>query len=267
VVVPWAAGVASALGLVAADPSVIEIHAHLVAAADADAAAISTIFDDLAARALDSLGRAAGDDQGVQLQRVIEARYPGQVHQLAVEMPAGELARADLDAAVGRFHELYRATYGIDTQAPVQFVTYRMRAVQPVEKPEPLRDQPAAYTPEPIGTREVFFAENGAHTSVPVYRWEDLARADGFGRVRRWLIAQRLGLLDRLHGAHAVGHELHGGLHPVLARPERRIQRPELAGSVRRPLREEWWRWSAPWCTWLVCRSLRGDRSPGPSPA
>jgi len=174
VVVPWAAGVASALGLVAADPSVIEIHAHLVAAADADPDAITTIFDDLAGRALESLGRDAGDAEGVQMQRVIEARYPGQVHQLAVEMPDRELTRSDLDDAVARFHELYRATYGIDTQAPVQFVTYRMRAVQPVEKPEPLRDQPATYTPEPIGMRDVFFAEKGAHTSVPVYRWEDL---------------------------------------------------------------------------------------------
>ena len=41
---------------------------------------------------------------------------------------------------------------------------------------------------------------------------EHVAHADGFGGVRRWLITQRLWLLDGLHGAHAVGHELHGCL-------------------------------------------------------
>ena len=34
------------------------------------------------------------------IQRVVEARYPGQVHQLAVEVPAGALTRADLDATL-----------------------------------------------------------------------------------------------------------------------------------------------------------------------
>jgi N-methylhydantoinase A len=170
VVVPWAAGVASALGLVAADPSVIEIHAHLVAAATADPAAITAIFDQLAARARTSLG----DVVEVQVQRVIDARYPGQVHQLAVEVPDGVLTRADLDAATDRFHERYLETYGIEMRAPVQFVTYRVRAVVPVDKPEPLRDVPAPSRPDAIGTRAVFFAENGRHVDVPEYRWESL---------------------------------------------------------------------------------------------
>ena len=170
VVVPWAAGVASALGLVAADPSVIEIHAHLVAAATADPAAITAIFDQLATRARTSLGDVAD----VQVQRVIDARYPGQVHQLAVEVPEGALTRADLDAATDRFHGRYLETYGIEMRAPVQFVTYRVRAVVPVDKPEPLRDVPAPSRPDPIGTRAVFFAENGRHVDVPEYRWESL---------------------------------------------------------------------------------------------
>ncbi len=171
VVVPWAAGVASALGLVAADPSVIEIHAHLVAADSADPERLTEIFDGLAARAVVSLDAGAAH---ITMQRVIEARYPGQVHQLAVEVPAGVLTRADIDAAVARFHARYLETYGIDMRAPVQFVTYRLRAVVPVDKPEPLRDRPAPYGPSPVGTRDVFFVENGQHRPVSQYRWENL---------------------------------------------------------------------------------------------
>lgn len=179
VVVPWAAGVASALGLVAADPSVIEIHAHLVAADAADPAELTAVFARLEARAVEALET---DASSLTVQRVIDARYPGQVHQLAVEVPSGALTRADLDAAAERFHDRYRETYGIDMRAPVQFVTMRVRAVVPVEKPEPVRDRPAPTRPEPTGRRSVFFAETGAHADVAEHRWEDLrpgAEVDG----------------------------------------------------------------------------------------
>ena len=79
-------------------------------------------------------------------------------------------------------HDRYLATYGIEMRAPVQFVTMRVHAVVPVEKPEPARDRPAASRPVPTGTRSVFFAETGAHAPVPEHRWEDLrpgAELDG----------------------------------------------------------------------------------------
>ena len=59
-------------------------------------------------------------------------------------------------------------------RAPVQFVTYRLRAVVPVDKPEPLRDRPAPYVASRSATRDVFFVENGQHRPVSQYRWENL---------------------------------------------------------------------------------------------
>lgn len=177
VVVPWAAGVASALGLVAADPSLIEIQAHLVAASDADPVELTAIFDSLADRAIESIG---AEPSTVQFHRVIEARYPGQVHQLAVDLPEGTLQRSDLDAAVAQFHERYLATYGIDMVAPVQFVTCRIRAVSPVQKPEPVRSSLVTSQPTPLGERPVYFAEFGEHRATPVYRWEDAGPGSAF---------------------------------------------------------------------------------------
>ena len=170
VVVPWAAGVASALGLVAADPSVIEIHGQLVAADLADPAVVTAVFDELAERAHVAIGGAGA----IRVQRVIEARYPGQVHQLAVDVADGVLTRGDLEAAVEQFHARYFATYGIAMRAPVQFVTYRVRATQAVEKPAPSRDRPVAYLPEPANLRQVYFVEHAAYAPAPVYRWDDL---------------------------------------------------------------------------------------------
>ncbi|MCU1365796.1 MAG: hypothetical protein JWL72_1893 [Ilumatobacteraceae bacterium] len=172
VVVPWAAGVASALGLVAADPSVIEHHSSVIAAAVADPATVTATFDALAERACAAL--ELDDAADLRLVRTIEARYPGQAHQLPIDMPTGALTRADLDAAVDRFHARYREAYGITSDAPVDFVTYRLRAVLPVDKPEPRREVPEPYSPDAGSRRDVFFAEVGIHRSTPVYRWDEL---------------------------------------------------------------------------------------------
>jgi N-methylhydantoinase A len=157
---------------VAADPSVIEHHTSVIPAAAADPATVTAIFDTLAGRACAAL--ELDDLADVRLLRTIEARYPGQAHQLAIDMPTGALSRADLDAAVDRFHVRYREAFGISSNAPVDFVTYRLRAVLPVDKPEPRRDVPEPYAPDAGSHRDVFFAEVGVHRSAPVYHWDEL---------------------------------------------------------------------------------------------
>jgi N-methylhydantoinase A len=173
VVVPWAAGVASAIGLVAADPTVTHVRTTVVDAVDADPDAINGWFTDLEGRAAKAL-ECEPDD--VTFHRTIDARYPGQVHQLPVPVHAGVLTRADLEDAAERFHGIYLATYGVDARAPVQFVTYRVRAVREVPTPEPRRDAvPTARPAVAVSRREVYFTERDGYVDTPVYRWEQLA--------------------------------------------------------------------------------------------
>jgi N-methylhydantoinase A len=172
VVVPWAAGVASAIGLVAADPTVTQVRTTVIDATDADPDAINGWFTELEGRAAKAL---ECEPEVITFHRTIDARYPGQVHQLGVPVHAGTLTRADLDDAAERFHGIYHSTYGVDARAPVQFVTYRVRAVREVPTPEPRREAiPASLPAVAMGARPVFFAEHDGFVETPIYRWEDL---------------------------------------------------------------------------------------------
>ena len=172
VVVPWAAGVASAIGLVAADPTVTQVRTTVVDANTADPEAINGWFNDLEGRAAKAL---ECEPEVITFHRSIDARYPGQVHQLAVPVHAGVLTAADLADAAERFHGIYHASYGVDARAPVQFVIYRVRAVREVPTPEPRREAtPEARPAIASGARPAFFAEDDGFVDTPVYIWEDL---------------------------------------------------------------------------------------------
>ena len=90
VVVPWAAGVASAIGLVAADPTVTQVRTTVIDATDADPDAINGWFTELEGRAAKAL---ECEPEVITFHRTIDARYPGQVHQLAVPVHAGTLTQ------------------------------------------------------------------------------------------------------------------------------------------------------------------------------
>jgi N-methylhydantoinase A len=172
VVVPWAAGVASAIGLVAADPTVTQVRTTVIDATDADPDAVNGWFTELEGRAAKAL---ECEPEVITFHRTIDARYPGQVHQLGVPVHAGTLTQADLDDAAERFHGIYHSTYGVDARAPVQFVTYRVRAVREVPTPEPRREAtPDSRPAVAMAARPVFFAEHNGFVETPIYRWEDL---------------------------------------------------------------------------------------------
>jgi N-methylhydantoinase A len=172
VVVPWAAGVASAIGLVAADPTVTQVRTTVIDASAADPDSVNEWFTDLEGRAAKAL---ECDLEAITFHRTIDARYPGQVHQLGVPVHAGVLTAADLDDAAERFHGIYHSTYGVDARAPVQFVTYRVRAVREVPTPEPRRvEMPESRPAVAAGSRQAFFSENDGFVETPIYVWEDL---------------------------------------------------------------------------------------------
>jgi N-methylhydantoinase A len=111
--------------------------------------------------------RSECEPEVITFHRTIDARYPGQVHQLGVPVHAGTLTRADLDDAPNGFHGIYHSTYGVDARAPVQFVTYRVRAVREVPTPEPRREATPRHAGGRDGARPVFFAEHDGFVETP----------------------------------------------------------------------------------------------------
>jgi N-methylhydantoinase A len=173
VVVPWAAGVGSAIGLVSSDLTVDLVQTRILDLEDADATPLTQLFEELETRGRDELGDAGAT---FAVTRSADMRFHGQAHQLTVSVPDGPLGDEDLSALSKRFHEVYRQTYGIDADAPAQLVNARVRVVRVVDKLSPRphaiaeRDASVALA----GERPVSFPESGGFTATPVFDWSRL---------------------------------------------------------------------------------------------
>ena len=125
---------------------------------------------------LEARGRAELGDGDFVVTRSADLRARGQAHQLTVELPAGPFGPDALSMFTSRFHDAHRAAYGIDTNAPAQFVNAQVRVVRVVDKltprPEPVVAADAAGAL--AGERPVSFPETGGFAPTPVYRWNRL---------------------------------------------------------------------------------------------
>jgi N-methylhydantoinase A len=173
VVVPWAAGVGSAIGLVSSDLTVDLVQTRILDLEHADATTLTQLFDELEAR-----GRKELDHAGATfvMTRSADMRFHGQAHQLTVSVPDGPLGDEDLSGLAKRFHEVYRQTYGIDADAPAQLVNARVRVVRVVDKLSPRSHQVAERDPNVAlaGERAASFVEVGGFTTTPVFDWSRL---------------------------------------------------------------------------------------------
>ena len=111
VIVPFAAGVASAMGLLTADPRFDLARTFVAALGAAPWEEINALY-----AAMEADGAAQITATGLagqwRTRRLAEVRYAGQGHELSVEIPAGRLGPESL-AAIERAHAaVYASRYG-----------------------------------------------------------------------------------------------------------------------------------------------------------
>jgi N-methylhydantoinase A len=171
VVIPRAAGVASAIGLITSDPTAERILTRLMPAATADPVEVAALFAEIEEQAIRELPGGEGD---LVVERAVEVRFLGQAHQLTVPAPLGPVSKASITEIMQAFVDRYRDTYGIELDAPIELVNFAVRVARPVEKLAPLPHHVGtAGTPDPFGERPVAFA--GAKVApCPLYLWEQL---------------------------------------------------------------------------------------------
>jgi N-methylhydantoinase A len=116
VLVPRTSPAFSALGALAAAPSVDEERSYLIGARHADVARLRALVAELAARADHHLGAAGFAPGAIERRPQINLRYPGQNWSLAVDVAESDLARSDADALresiVAAFHRRHESEYG-----------------------------------------------------------------------------------------------------------------------------------------------------------
>lgn len=170
VVVPPAAGVFSAVGLLFADLELALSRGYLRRLTAAPGQEVEGIFKELEAAALAEL--KVGRDQMVS-QRRIDVRYAGQAFELSVEVPQ-DVEPIDFDRIGRTFDAEHEAIYGhrLPPEHPKEIVALRVRAGVPPKHP-PILDAEgllarAPRTPE--SRRPVFFGALGRHDTAVIGR-------------------------------------------------------------------------------------------------
>jgi N-methylhydantoinase A len=217
VIIPFGAGVASAIGCLVAPPAVDLVAALRQPLASLDWAAVAARVQAMRAGADALIASLAGAQAATRLELDFELRCEGQGYAVGVRLPQGVDVGADAIAPLtAAFAETYAGVYGhAPPRVPLEVVNLRARVEQITTPPE-LR-QPQGRSGSPVkGTRPLRFDGRGAPVTATVYDRYALppdARFDGPAIVEERETSIVIGPGARF-GRDAFGHlviEMEGG--------------------------------------------------------
>lgn len=169
-IVPPAAGVMSALGMLVEDLAIEQARTMKAPLATLDMTELTRVLGELGSEAHNLLKAPAGK---VEFSTVVEMRYRGQGYNIRVSFAAGaELPKLARETLVAQFETHYRQQYGrVYTDVEIELVNVRVVArLQPEYRFEPRR---AAHVPGDVmqarkGMRQAYFGKDGLH-DCPVF--------------------------------------------------------------------------------------------------
>lgn len=169
VLIPPASGAASALGFLAAPLSFEEVCSRLINLDAPDAAAqIADVLAQLECSTRELLHASGVAEADIAVERYADMRLAGQLHEIAVPLPDGDVTQARLGDIFARFRAIYSRRYtSVYDGVSVQIAALRVRASAPVA---PLAVEQQGITGAGValkGYRQAWFS--GAFVPTPVY--------------------------------------------------------------------------------------------------
>jgi N-methylhydantoinase A/oxoprolinase/acetone carboxylase beta subunit len=169
VILPAAAGVTAAIGLLAAEVRFDAARSYVRRLDAVDPAVLEAMYADMTAQALEVL-RGSTSVGEIAVTRAADGRYAGQGYELTVPVPAGSLDARALARVRSSFDEIYAARYGYANPAePVEIVTWKLSAVG--ASPHVSMPKAASGAGEHIRktVRQAYFPESCGYVDCPVY--------------------------------------------------------------------------------------------------
>jgi N-methylhydantoinase A len=173
VILPPAAPVLSATGMLT-----MEIGQELAKVGVWDRAAVTEedlneTFGEMIATQSETFRGMGIDPSGVRFIRSVSIRYRGQFHEVAIELPGGDLGQGDLPELITAFHDRHEELYGYSLRwRGVEILECHLRGSMKQTAYEVPSDQRplTSLADALIGERTCFIGQ--AHHAVPVYRRE-----------------------------------------------------------------------------------------------
>jgi N-methylhydantoinase A len=182
VLVPCSPGVLCAMGVLAKDMQMDFSQTRLLREDVINLCdEVQAIYSELEQRARSAFERNGDDPSNLRTERVADARYVGQNHELTVAVPLGIISAATLAVVKESFNQAHQEMYGYAApDKKIELVTMRLRAWIPIDKLDlarvalPARAAPLAAA----NTRQVYFEETAGFVDCLVYERHDLRPGD-----------------------------------------------------------------------------------------
>jgi len=169
VILPAAAGVAAAIGLLAAELRFDVARTFVRRLDGVDPEQVAAMFAEMTAQAVAVVRESAVTGE-ITTVRSVDARYVGQGYELTVPVPAGKLDTGALEKVRRGFDDVYAARYGYaNPNEPVEVVTWKLSAIG---------GAPRVTLPKATGrrgdlarkaTRRAYFPETHGYADCPVF--------------------------------------------------------------------------------------------------
>lgn len=173
IIVPFGAGVASAIGFLVAPISFDFVRTYVGRLELLDWEEVDKRFGEMEFEGRSILVGAGVDEREVSFRRFAELRYVGQGHQVRVSFPEGAIDGGMRDRLLSAFEAEYQRLYGRTAAGnPVEAINWRLIASAPPPKlpldllaPDLAKSSPT----EQKGERRIYVPETGRFQHVPVY--------------------------------------------------------------------------------------------------
>ncbi len=140
---------------------------------------IQALLEDLIAEGRAHLESDGFKPEEIRFARHLEGRYPGQVHNLTVPLPEGEIDDDLLRRLEAVFHQEHerRFTYSMRDQ-PIESLHWRIAATGSRPAPKGQLKKQSDGAPKPTGKRMAYMAGVNAEVETRIYRGDTLAAGD-----------------------------------------------------------------------------------------
>jgi N-methylhydantoinase A len=171
-IIPPAAGVMSAMGMLVEDPATDQIRSFRQALDELDVGTMARQFDQMLDEMAALLHAGSGEVRGL---RSVELRYRGQGYNVRIPVLEDDLSDSGQAGALlrARFEQAYESRYGrIYDDVPLDLVNLQLTAVRPRQAPafEPRRLETGGPQPsQPARRRSAYFGPESGTLECGVY--------------------------------------------------------------------------------------------------
>jgi|MDTC01.2.fsa_nt_gb N-methylhydantoinase A len=175
IVVPLAAGVGSAIGFLRAPVAFQVARTNYQRLGSLDAAALNAMFAAMSSESRAVVARGAPGARPAEA-RFGYMRYVGQGHEIAVEVPAGELGDGAGELLRQAYDRAYLVRYGrLMEGVDIEVMSWGLELVAAGSASPPAQPVAPLAPPDADHKRQLFAGAAGAFSAVPVYLRHQLA--------------------------------------------------------------------------------------------